>query len=278
MGDPQRILPGFADAAPSAASAHTAAEFDRARARSGRTYEALLAEGVGVDPDYARTRERFEAWSHEQIHDAVHGPAGMDVARLQAARQAWFDAYAQLSRSATFHLLGIERLLSRGAWAGASGDAARAASTAFGRSADLVAQVFAATADRLDALAWAAEATRLAVPAPAGTPPADPDDPASHILPGLPNPATSTAEREAAERARLDAVAAMNNIYKPGFPPNGSGVPAFPAVPASGTDRRGGTASAAAALPGRTAAPDSRRPTAATPGSAAPTEDTGAVA
>lgn len=273
MGDPRQILPGFADAADSAASAHTATELDRALARVQRTDAALHAEDIGVDPDYARTEERFEGWSHERIHDAVHGGGGMDPARLQAARQAWSDAYSRLSQASTFQLLAMDRLLGEGAWAGASGDAARTASTAFGRSANLVAQVFAAVADRMDALAWAAEATRLAVPAPSACVAADPDDPTSHIVPGLANPRTSTAEREAAEAARLEAVAAMNNIYKTGFPPNGSGVPGYPTVPPIGEHTA--PAASGAVVPARTGASELRQP----PGSGArTTEDTGAVA
>lgn len=234
------------------------------------TDKVLRDLDAGTDPDFVQTDDRFEAWTHQAIYDAVNGAGGMDVGGLQTLRKVWFDAYSELSNLSTFNQLGINRLLSHGAWAGASGDAAREASATFGRVANQISQVFSAMANRMDAVAWAAEATRTAVPAPASTVTTlNPDDPVSSIIPGLANPETVTQSREASEQARLAVVAAMNQIYKPSFPPSGSGVPSYANVarvlstggtPLSGTTGAGQApdgvgASPSAATPSDTGAP-----------------------
>ncbi|MDO3645676.1 hypothetical protein [Nocardia mangyaensis] len=269
-------VPGMIDPAGLTRTLNAQQKLSQAQSRADSTDKALRELNAGTDPDYVQTDDRFEAWSHQAIYDAVNGLGGMDVNGLQTLRKAWFDAYSELANLSTFNQLGVNRVLSHGAWAGASGDAAREASATFGKAANQVAQVFSAMADRMDAVAWAAEATRTAVPAPvSASNTLNPDDPLSSIIPGLANPETVTQSREQAEEARLAVVAAMNQIYKPSFPPSGSGVPSYTNVasvlttgdtPVTGTSGagsgiNGGSGSPSAATPSGAGAPATDIPT-----------------
>ncbi|MFD3425303.1 hypothetical protein [Nocardia fluminea] len=221
-------MPGMIDIGALSRTVDAQEKLGQAQTRAQATDQALRELNAGTDADFVQTDDRFEAWSHDQIYDAVNGVGGMDVAGMQTLKKVWYDAYSELANLSTFNQLSISRLLGNGEWAGASGDAARDASSTFGKVANQISQVFSAMANRMDAVAWAAEATRAAVPAPAtAVTTLNPDDPLSSIIPGLANPETATQSREASEQARLAVVATMNQIYKPSFPPSGSGVPSY---------------------------------------------------
>ncbi|MFD3706893.1 hypothetical protein ACFWUP_27460 [Nocardia sp. NPDC058658] len=242
-------VPGMVDVTALNRTINAQEKLGQAQTRSQTTDQALRDLNAGTDADFVQTDDRFEAWTHQEIYEAVNGVRGMDAAGLQTLRKVWFDAYSDLSNLSTFNQLSINRLLGHGEWAGASGDAARDASITFGRAANQISQVFSAMADRTDAVAWAAEATKAAVPAAVTfSMSLNPDDPVSSIIPGLPNPATVTQNREASEQARLAVISVMNQIYKPSFPPAGSGVPSYADVtgivsPNDGTSAAGTTGS-----------------------------------
>ncbi|WP_225728621.1 MULTISPECIES: hypothetical protein [unclassified Nocardia] len=203
-----------------------------AQGRVQRQDQSLTDLGAGTDPDYVRTVEHFESMTHEAIYQAVHGPGGMDAAGLQSLRRTWFDTYSDLVNLSTFNLIGLNRIFGNGLWQGASGDAAKAASEQFTHAANQIGQVFSSVTDRLDTLSWSAEALKTAVqPPPTVVTTPDPDNPAESILPGLVNPAADDQASTAREQARQAAIRAVNSIYTPAFPPAGTGVPAYMAVP-----------------------------------------------
>ncbi|MQY18192.1 hypothetical protein [Nocardia macrotermitis] len=198
----------------------------------------LSSLGAGTDPDYAKTDEHFAKMSHEEIYAAVHGKAdgsgGMDVAGLQQLRKNWFDAASDLENLSTFNLLGMNNIFNHGLWDGVSGTAAHAASERVANAANQIGQVFAAVSQRLDSMAWAAEAIKLAVqPPPAGAAnvTVNPDDPNQSILPGLINPAYADKLETQRKAARDAAVHAMEMLYTPSYPPAGSGIASYVDVP-----------------------------------------------
>ncbi|QIS09829.1 hypothetical protein [Nocardia arthritidis] len=189
--------------------------------------------GAGTDPDYVQTDEHFEGMTLEALYAAVHGGAdgsgGMDAAGLHSMRQTWYDCYSDVVNAASFNLMGMNRVFGNGLWQGASGSAAQSASQLYGHVANQVGRVFESMSSRLDGLAWAAEAVKLAVQAPPATTTVtpDPNNQVESILPGLINPSFSDQQDSAKEQARQAAIRALNTIYKGSFPPSGSGVPTY---------------------------------------------------
>ncbi|MFD6395449.1 hypothetical protein [Nocardia sp. NPDC060249] len=201
------------------------------RSRSQAIEAALSGQGTSTDPDYAKTLEQFQTMSHQQIYDAVHGAGGMDVAGLQTLGTVWQKASTELTTAAQSNAKDLARLLGNGEWSGSSGDAARAASQRVATVIDVVGQVFGAVGTRVEGLACAAEAVRAAVQAPRTlVTTLNPDDPMSSIIPGLVNPTTATDQRAEQDQALAATRAAMEQIYTPSYPPNGSGVPSYPVV------------------------------------------------
>ncbi|WP_225731671.1 MULTISPECIES: hypothetical protein [unclassified Nocardia] len=189
--------------------------------------------GAGTDPDYVQTDEHFESMTLEALYAAVHGGAdgsgGMDAAGLHSMRQTWYDCYSDVVNAASFNLMGMNRVFGNGLWQGASGSAAQTASQLYGHVANQVGRVFESMSSRLDGLAWAAEAVKLAVQAPPATTTVtpDPNNQVESILPGLINPSYSDQQDSAKEQARQAAIRALNTVYKGSFPPSGSGVPTY---------------------------------------------------
>ncbi|WP_040830347.1 hypothetical protein [Nocardia jiangxiensis] len=224
----------------------------------------LSSRGAGTDPDYAKTDERFASMTHEQIYNAVHGrpdgSGGMDAAGLHQMRQTWFEVGSDLENLSTFNLLGMNNIFNHGLWQGTSGNAAQAASERVAQAANQIGQVFTAVSQRLDSLAWAAEAIKLAVqppPAGAATATPNPDNSAQSILPGLINPAYADQLETQRKAAREAAVHAMETLYTPSYPPAGAGVPSYTDVPQiDSTD----PATAAEAIPGAPVAPGTAHP------------------
>ena len=198
----------------------------------------LAAQGAGTDPNYSRTEDRFQSMTHEQMYEAVHGGAdgtgGMDAAGMHQARQTWFEASADLENLSSFHLLGMNNIFNHGLWQGATASAAQVASERFAHAVNEAAQVFGAVSQRMDALAWAADAVKLAVPPPSSGATAvspDPDNPAQSLLPGLINPDYAHQLETQRTSARNQAVQALQALYTPNFPPAGVGIPAYTKPP-----------------------------------------------
>lgn len=203
-------------------------------ATAQRLDHSLSDRGAGTDPDFVRTDERFQSMTHEQILQSVHR---MDVAGIHDARKTWLEVHSELENLSTFHLMRMNGIVDHGLWRGASGAAAQAASQRLARAADQVGEVFGSVSQRLDVVGWTAEAVRLAVPpVPGGSAQAspNPDDPAQSILPGVINPDYAQQLDTQRQAARNAAVHAMEILYKPGYPPAGSAVPAYTTVPQIG--------------------------------------------
>ncbi|MGQ4600538.1 hypothetical protein [Nocardia sp. R6R-6] len=215
-------------------NAQQRAEAARNRINTG---DAELGDlGAGTDPDFVRTIEHFEGMTHEAMYEAVHGPGGLDAVGLRTLQRVWFESYSDLVNLSTFNLMGLNRIFGNGLWQGISGDAAQAASTQFSRAANQIGRVFDSVANRLDSLAWSAEAVRAAVQPPLASVTAtpNPDNPVESILPGLINPEFDDQARAAREQARQAVIRALNSAYTPAFPPAGAGVPAYTNVPQIG--------------------------------------------
>jgi hypothetical protein len=198
----------------------------------------LSAQGAGTDPNYSRTEERFQSMTHEQMYEAVRGrpdgTGGMDAAGLRQVQQTLSGVSADLENLSSFHLLGMNNIFNHGLWQGASASAAQAASERFAHAANEIAQVIGAVSQRLDALAWAADAVKLAVPPPpAGATAANPnpDNPAQSLLPGLINPDYAHTLETQRTNARNQAVQALQTLYTPNFPPAGVGIPSYTPPP-----------------------------------------------
>ncbi|WP_278261339.1 hypothetical protein [Nocardia sp. AG03] len=219
------------------AAAAAQQKMSTAQSRANATDQALLAKNAGLDANFVATQENFGAYSHADIYQ--HAQA-LNVEGLRTAHSLWSaecTRLSDLSQSLQFSLLG---LMNQGQWQGRSGDAARAAVAALGAATRQIGEVFSTVSDRLDAAAWAAEATRLAVPPPTSSTGVslDPDDPTSMIIPGLVNPETATTDQDARAAAENTARVTMSTIYAPSFPTTGDSVPAFSEAPRFG---EGGT-------------------------------------
>ncbi|WP_280435975.1 hypothetical protein [Nocardia carnea] len=276
QGLPEILLPGVGDYMANQQSQTAVQQSTKAQDRVA-TWDSGLADlGAGTDPDFVTTLEHFEGMTHQALYQAVHGEGGMDAAGLRTLQQVWRENYSDLLNLTTFNRLGLNRIFSEGLWTGAASDAAQVASERYALAANQIGQVFASVADRLDALAWSAEALRAAVQPPPGPAVllADPDDPSQSVLPGLVSPEFSDQDRAAREVARQEAVRALNNIYKPTYPPAGSGVPTYVTVPQMAGDTPGvpgGTNPGTTGSPSTTSATPPGAPTeSGTPGEATP--------
>ncbi|MGV9611360.1 hypothetical protein [Nocardia xishanensis] len=211
------------------------------QSRARRDDTELTDLGAGSDPDYVVNEEHFEGMTLEAMYAAVHGAAGqggLDAAGLQTMRATWFDCFSELANLSTFNTMGLNRIFGNGLWQGASATAAQNASQQYSAVANQIGRVFETMSQRLDSLAWAAEAVKIAVPAPPSSVVVvpDPDNPLESVLPGLINPEHADQLDNAREQARQAAIRALNSIYKETFPPAGSGVPTYATVPQIGAN------------------------------------------
>lgn len=213
------------------------------QSRARRDDTELSNLGAGADPDYVRSEEHFEGMTLEAMYAAVHGGSGgtggLDAAGLQAMRKTWFECFSEVANLSTFNLMGLNRIFGNGKqWEGASASAAQTASQQYSGVANQISRVFETMSQRLDSLAWAAEAVKMAVPEPPAsvTVVPNPDNPVESILPGLINPGYADQADNAKEQARQAAIRALNSVYKETFPPAGSGVPTYATVPQIGTN------------------------------------------
>ncbi|MFC6014028.1 hypothetical protein [Nocardia lasii] len=213
-----------------------------ALSRTQSVDQALRDKLAGTDPDYVKTLDQFDGYSHQQIYDGVHGrdgQGGMSVTTIDTLRGVWDEIDTELTRIATTHQTTANALLGFGEWAGASGDSARAGIAALNTSILRMAQVCEAMTSRLDIVGPAVEAIRMAVQPPtAQIGAAVADENYIQVIPGLNSPVVATVDRQAQRQAELDTQAAMNRIYTPTIPPTGSGVPSYSVVP--GTEQGGG--------------------------------------
>ncbi|WP_147471685.1 hypothetical protein [Nocardia stercoris] len=241
---------------------------------------SLSALGAGTDPPYSSGSDQFESMTHQQLYDAVHGPAGLDPAGLLTMAQTWSDSAGKLDTITGLTLpMGLNAIFGHGLWEGGAANAAKAASDAFTAAGNQIGQVFMDLADRMNGLHYSAEAVRAAVPAPAApvvlTP--HPDNLAASLLPGLANPQVTDQAAAAQEQARQDAIRALRAIYSPAFPPSGTGVPSYIDVPS--VAQPGGPSSVGPGTPAPgapdTAAPSPDTPSADNPGDSPASQPSG---
>lgn len=254
---PAILQPGIGDYVATGQAQTAQQRSTAAQTRAATGDSELAALGAGTDPEFVTTLEHFEGWTHQAMYEAVHGTGGMDAAGLRTLQQVWQENYSDLVNLSTFNLLGLNRIFGEGLWTGDSADAAQAAAERYSAAANQIGRVFGSVANRLDALAWAAEALRAAVQPPPNTAVVqiDPDDPTHSVLPGLISPEYAERTRAAQEVARQETVRALNNIYKPTYPPAGSGVPTYVMVPQLGGDTPGAPAGTSPSAPGAPGAP-----------------------
>ncbi|GGK53280.1 hypothetical protein [Nocardia camponoti] len=223
---PAALVPIFGGATTAAAEG-AQQKVAAAQARATATDQALAAKNAGTDPNFVNSTDNFGHYSHSDIY--LHAQS-LNVEGLQSAAKLWTAECTRLSDLSMSLQTAVLGLMASGGWQGASGDSARTALGALGGATRQVAEVFSSVSDRLDAAAWAAEATRLAVPPPnvsSAVLNPNPDDPLSQIVPGLANPATVTADSDARIAAENAARATMTAVYSPAFPPTGNTVPSF---------------------------------------------------
>lgn len=211
------------------AGASAKARADQAQLRAGEVDRELNRE---TDPSYVTDLEHFEGMTHQEIYDAVQR---MDIGGLRQSVETWVAVSTSITTAFQLNALGVSRAM-HGKWEGAAAEAAHSASRLFALAGDVAADVAKSVGNRLDSAAHAAEALRAAVEPPPVAAPADPDSSVDSVLPGLVNGAKTEGDDQAVAAARARAVAAMNNIYLPTFPPAGENVPTFQAPPPSGTD------------------------------------------
>lgn len=254
---PAILQPGIGDYVATGQAQTAQQRSTAAQSRAATGDSELAALGAGTDPEFVTTLEHFEGWTHQAMYEAVHGTGGMDAAGLRTLQQVWQENYSDLVNLSTFNLLGLNRIFGEGLWTGDSADAAQAAAERYSAAANQIGRVFGSIANRLDALAWAAEALRAAVQPPPNTAVVqiDPDDPTQSVLPGLMSPEYADRTRAAQEVARQETVRALNNIYKPTYPSAGSGVPTYVVVPPLGGDTPGAPAGTSPGAPGAPGAP-----------------------
>lgn len=200
-----------------------------------RQIDGKLGElGAGTDPAYTSSDDHFQGMSHQALYDAVNGVGGLDPKGLQTMRQTWFECASELENLSSFTLsLGMNNIFGHGLWKGVAADAAQAASERYMRVANQIGQVFESVAMRMDGMAWTAEAVRKAVQPPPNSVTLTPnsDNPGQAVLPLLPNPQAMDQAEVEREKARQDAIRALDSIYTPSFPPSGANVPAYLDVP-----------------------------------------------
>lgn len=228
--------------------------------------DGKLAER-GTDDDYVQTEDRFEGMSHEQMYAAVHGTdgsAGMNVQGLRSLATIWQELAGDVMNGFAFHQVGMHRIFGDGLWKGDAATAAEAASMRFATAGNKLGRVLSSVSSRYDAMTWTAEATRQAVqPPPTGQP--------AQILPGLVSGESARQLEEAKEEARMVAVTALNTIYKPNYPTQGAGVPAYVPVPTIGAGVGGTEAGGGGGIGGGTGGgPGMAGPGVEAPGAAPP--------
>ncbi|WP_280362906.1 hypothetical protein [Nocardia wallacei] len=234
------ILSQIQDAAIQASIQPFAQKLGASEQRVSQIDSKLGDLGAGTDPAYTSSDDHFQGMSHQALYEAVNGLGGLDPKGLQAMRQTWFDCSNELENLSTFTLvLGMNNIFGHGLWKGTAADAAQIASDRYARVANQIGQVFDSVAMRLDGLAWAAEAVRKAVQPPPNSVALTPtsDNPGQAVLPLLPNPQAVDQAETQREKARQDAIRALESIYTPTFPSAGANVPAYLDVPkATGGD------------------------------------------
>lgn len=235
-----------------------------AQARAQILGKALADQNLGTDPNYVVSGEHYEDYNHQQLYDFAQA---INTEGLHSARNLWDTQGTKISTLASDAATKVLTCTAHGAWVGASGDAMRAAVAALEKAGIQLGSVCTSVGVRLEAAGYAAEATRIAVPAPKPASKPDPDDPHSSAIPGVANPATLDAEQTARNQAELQAQAAFNNIYRPGVWTSGDQVPAFTQVSKPGQDG-GANGEPGAAGPGDSSGkPDSGLPVSAESGS-----------
>ncbi|WP_328657575.1 hypothetical protein [Nocardia salmonicida] len=194
--------------------------------------QSSLSHG-GTDPAYIQSGswEVFEGHSHEDIYNAVQQ---MQPGVMQQFGDKWVAMFTEISGAVTGLMLQTGRASS--SLDGAFASAGEAAGRRFITEATDVYTVLSAVGHRVKAAAYGAEAVKVAVPAPVsstegtnvGT-----SVPASLTELAVPDGAAAIAREK--ENRRLEAIAAMNQTYKPTYGPAGENVPTFVAPTQPGT-------------------------------------------
>ncbi|PPJ32636.1 hypothetical protein C5E45_21430 [Nocardia nova] len=197
-------------------------------------------QGRSTDPDYINRLERFEGVPHAEIYQHAQE---MNPGAMHTLADSWIKMSTEISGGLMGMHMSIQKELAQGI-DGQMADAALAAAQKFYTQAHDVQDVIASCGHRVKAAAHAAEVVKMTVPPPAG--PLHSGDVPDVIqgmqvaiaaqISGIASDSDSidVAYKKGAEALRQAAVDAMNNHYKPSYPPAGAGIPTFVPVSAPG--------------------------------------------
>ncbi|MFD3705820.1 hypothetical protein ACFWUP_21990 [Nocardia sp. NPDC058658] len=252
------------------AGAQAAATGKQQRAEASQQQRGRHDEQLdgGVDPAYVTSPEAPpETMTHQQIWDDIQR---LDQQAIWNTCVVWSQVSTSITSAFQLARIGLNRAV-EGRWEGQAAEAGVAAVSAFATGGEHMGNVAKSVAMRLDTMFYAAQALAGAVPPPPVETVADPDNASESVLPGLVSGEKARGDDENATRLRALAVAAVNTTYLPTFPPSGADVPSFVAPPQVGEGVDTGGNGTSAGAPGSAQNPGT--PSAADPGTDAPTDD-----
>lgn len=201
------------------------------RAQQGAQQVQQSVHHQSTDPSYIRDLEPWDSLEHQDIYLKVNS-IKPDVMHQHA--KSWFDIASALGGGLFGLNISIQKELSdgfHGQFAGAAADAAKK----FVQQATDVQEVITTVSARIHAAAYGAEAAKLAVPPPGGTPaPAVGGVNALFQELNAPPPGPAISHGANKDELRQQAIDAMRNNYDPTYRPAGDGVPTFVPVDAPG--------------------------------------------
>jgi hypothetical protein len=207
----------------------------RAAADEIRVQQRMLATnagfgGGGTDPAYAPERERFGAYSHQEIWDLVH--EAIDPAALGAVAAAWQSNAVALADAFQAFSDAANREFAH--WSGRTADAAQQATRDFVRAGTEAHEVCRTVARLMELNCEAAQAVRSAIPQPQQYRPLE--DVAAEAVHGG---ARRMDHDIAAAATQANVQDTMTYVYSPTMPASGDRVPRFSPPPEGPTPPTG---------------------------------------
>ncbi|MEV0298019.1 hypothetical protein [Nocardia sp. NPDC050710] len=204
---------------------------DDIRVRQRALTAAAGSVSGGTDPAYAPERERFGAYTHQEIWDRVH--QHLDPAALGAVAGCWqANATAVATAFQTFADTTDREFAG---WSGRAAEAAQRATREFIAMGHTAYEVCRAVQRLMELNSEAAQAIRAAIASPQQYRPLD--DPAAEAVFGGKRRLDHDLSVAAAQ---ADAQDTMTYVYTPTMPASGDAVPRFtpPNGPPGGSDIR----------------------------------------